>query len=70
MITTKIFGTAQAAREYLVELGFPAFRKGLVKFEMVANDKRARMSLGLTSKTGQSSTGAAASWGYIVVVEG
>lgn len=68
-MTKQTFGTAQAARDHLVGLGFPAFRKGLTKFEMVANGQRARMSLGLTSKTGQSSMGAGASWAYVVTVE-
>lgn len=68
-MSKQIFGTAQDARDHLVKLGFPAFRKGLTRFEMVANGKRARMSLGLTSKTGQSSIGSAASWGYVVTVE-
>lgn len=65
------FGTAQAAREYLVGLGFPAFRKGMVNGTIIAADgRKARLSMGLLSKTGQCSMGASASWGYIVAIEG
>ena len=66
----KIFGSAQEARDYLVSRGFPSFRKGMTTGIITAPDgRKARLSMGLLSKTGQSSQGAGASWGYVVVVE-
>jgi hypothetical protein len=63
------FGTAQEVRDYLVQFGFAPFRKGLTQGEFSANGRKARFSMCLLSKTGQSSMGAAASWGYVVTVE-
>lgn len=61
------FPNAQAAREHLVELGFPEFRKGMTSGSITAPDGRtARIGMGLLSKTGQSSMGSAAQWGYTV----
>jgi len=64
---TKTFGTAKEAREYLVQFGFAPFRKGLTNGQFTANGLKARLSMGIMGKVGQSSTGAG--WGYIVTVE-
>lgn len=63
------FGTAQEARDFLVGFGFAPFRKGLTSGSFAVTGKKARLSFGLVSKTGQSSMGAAASWVYVVTVE-
>lgn len=65
--TKQTFGTAQAAREHLVQLGFAPFKKGLVRGEFTATGRKAQLSIGVLGKVGQSSTGAG--WGYIVTVE-
>ena len=68
MTTKQTFGTAQAAREHLVQFGFEPFRKGLVRGEFFAkNGNRATLGMGIIGKTGQSSTGAG--WGYVVTIE-
>jgi hypothetical protein len=70
MATTKqTFGTTQEVREYLVSLGFAPFKKGLVKGEFSIPGKKASFGMGLISKTGQSSMGAAAQWAFNVTVE-
>ncbi len=66
MNTTKTFGAAKEAREYLVSLGFAPFRKGLVRGEFKTNSQTACLSMGILGKVGQSACGAG--WGYVVTV--
>lgn len=66
---TQTFGTAQEVRQYLVDQGFSPFKKGLTRGEFKIPGKRARFSMCLLSKTGQSSIGAGATWGFVVTVE-
>lgn len=63
----QMFATAQAARDYLAEFGFPPFKKGLTSGRFQIPGYIARLSMGIVGKTGQCSTGAG--WGYLVVVE-
>ncbi len=63
------FGSTQAVRQYLVDNGFPSIKRGATTGQFVANGKRARFDMCLLSKTGQSSMGSAASWGFVVVIE-
>ena len=51
-MTKKTFATAQAAREYLVGLGFAPFKKGLTKAALVApNGKKAWLGYGIKGRT-------------------
>ena len=63
------FYTAAAAREYLVGLGFAPFRKGQLTGTFTANGRTAQMGYGLLTRTGQSSRGAGAIWGFTVTVK-
>lgn len=68
--TTKKFYTAQAAREYLVGLGFEPFRKGLTCANLVSSaGRKARLGFCLFSRTAQHSLGTGAVWGYTVTME-
>lgn len=67
--TKHTFGSTKALREHLIGLGFPSIRSTQTRGEFRGNGKVARWSMGLVSETGQSSKGAAASWGFFLTVE-
>ena len=52
----------------LVGLGFAPFRKGQLTGTFSANGRTAQMGYGLLTRTGQSSRGAGAIWGFTVTV--
>lgn len=68
-MTKQTFNTAQEVRDFFAGFGFDPFRKGLTQGSFKNGRYNARFSYRLLSKTGQSSRGAAAHWGYVAVVE-
>lgn len=66
----KTFGSAQETRDFLAANGFPTFRKGVTRGSVSANGKTASFGMCLLSKTGQSSMGSGAAWGWSVRMEG